>query len=872
MPATGSIRVRQAGRFPLGTWQPPITLSLLVAVMAADQSLAADAPRTTTIPSLEFRLVDVDPDAPPLRSFEYCFDLYSSELQEPLSRPYVAYRSDDGILRIPRPYPPFGRIRVWVRADDLQNRYRLGYGSFSYLIDAGQTAEPVTIQLEHGVLVTGKVLDAETGKPIPGAHVAPLKYGHHTSWPDWNASVKTDCRGRFRLTTLRARGISVIHSEYAGSGFDDTPYEFSAGRNKRNEHALDRQQEQPEVDAGGYVFRLSPFLKLRGRVVDVDGEPIGDVLAYSGLRGRSDADGRFSVKVTRKWWGQREDIDIEFFSLTHRTRDVPLKDFSFDRETVVTLERLPLIQGQILDESGRPLKDCTVEVRPESEWARFDFRSVSGPDGQGRWEMPFDEGDEAFTIRVSVAGSVRSLRRYTPEDVTRGPIVTRLDEGHRIAGKLVANVRLDEKSTPLVVLRDTSSDYPGQQARVQADGSFAFRGLPDGAYTLQLRPAINSRRRAESMQGVMVYSHMGVTSPNKLWERTVSIADNDVDVGAINLHEAGLLPGRVTGVACDPRAANRPFANAFGYICIANDDFDTVGGSYYLMQFMTDAKGRFRIDACPPGEYVVRLNNYPDGYGSSAPAVWIRVVSEETIDLPLFAPEAERRLAIDFVVGDGSSRDVHAGAALDAALVAKHTNPRTGRVKYIEDPGKRLRAKPSLLLCRLQPLDETVTHWPVEEERFEFSPHELLNNTKSKAVIANVSPGRWRLTLRVVYDGVGTVRETLATRDIELTREMMPLQIALPPAALSGRFSASDGGRVYATITAVPQDSGQPTRECGGDRAFRFIALAPGTYTLRLQADGCETKLVEDVVVRKGETTWLEGVVLKRIASKTTGP
>ena len=130
-----------------------------------------------TIIRLEFRVVDVKPDARPVKSFRYSYEFYTAGEEKSQQKYDVPYRSEDGTLRIPKPFPPFGRVRVWVDADDVEKGYRRGYGSFSYRIDETKPFEPPTIQLEVGTVLTGKVLDAETGKPIVGAEVCADEVG-----------------------------------------------------------------------------------------------------------------------------------------------------------------------------------------------------------------------------------------------------------------------------------------------------------------------------------------------------------------------------------------------------------------------------------------------------------------------------------------------------------------------------------------------------------------------------------------------------------------------------------------------------------------------------------------------------------------------
>lgn len=699
---------------------------LLLAGLAAVPLRATEEPPEPTIGRLEFRVVDTGDNAPPVRSFSYSFECYSSQQEEPLSQRHITHQSEDGVLHIPKPFPPHGRIRVWIDADDLKAGYRHGYGAFSYRIGAEQPAKPATIQLEAGIVITGKVLDAETGKPVVGAEVAPLKWGHHFSWADWDELAKTDMEGKYRVTTKSAQGIEARHPRYRNGQLDDRPYDFRAGHNTRGASwsPSGKQEQPPKVGPDGIVIRLHPLMTLRGRLIDADGKPIkGASVGYRG-RGESDEQGRFDVTVTREEWDQPKDGEVSIWAEGYRWLDVPLKEFSFERESVVTLEKQQLIEGRVLDENGKPAEDCDIELKCDSPPVVTNFDTV--PHEHGKWQEHISEHDEIFTLRVSVAGVVRSLKRYTREEVLRGPIITQLVDGQRLAGILVAKVPLDQTNTPAVFLRNVENDEISLQGKVQADGSFGFVGLADGKYILQLHPANCGQYRGGHMNpGVGAYSTFGFESRNKPWQTEITIAGKDVDLEAINLHDACLLPGRVTGVAFHP-GTNRPLANAFGYVCSGQSNFDTVGGCYYLLQCMTDADGRFQIDPCPPGEYVLRLTDDALGYGHHDPSVWIRVVPEKTLDLRLFVPETDRQLAIDFIVGDGSSRDTHAGVALDAQVIEKYTDPKTGKLPFIKDDDDRLRAGPSEIVCELVPLDNTATHWPIYTNRFLLFPANLL--------------------------------------------------------------------------------------------------------------------------------------------------
>ena len=185
--------------------------------------------------------------------------------------------------------------------------------------------------------------------------------------------------------------------------------------------------------------------------------------------------------------------------------------------------------------------------------------------------------------------------------------------------------------------------------------------------------------------------------------------------------------------------------------------------------------------------------------------MWIHVTSERTLDLRLFAPESDNRLAIRFRVGDGSPRDVHAGAGLDPGVIARYVDKKTGELQYVEDDALRLRTTMAEIHCELKPLDDSIGHWPVYTERFKFGPGHL-EGRGTLIVIPNVTPGRWRLTLTGFYEALFSCHETLLTRDFTFSRGSGPMwglpPVRRSPAAVkcSPLCNACGGGKYPASL------------------------------------------------------------------------
>ncbi len=745
------------------------------------------------IPRLEFRVLDAGPEGSPLRQFRYRFEIHSAAEEEVVGQSLVVCQAADGVFRIPEPVSPYGRIGVWIEVDDLHNGYRYGFGSFSYRLDRGAATQPVPIRLRRGEVETGRVVDADTGKPIAGAKVAFEQTSPADPWADWDRrfwfgsgggiqwddATTTDRDGRFRVVALNIARLAARHPGYR----DADDYDDFRWVNPGDP----RPREQPRE----LVLKMHPLRSLRGRVVDGDGRPIAGVrIGRSADPNTSDVQGRFTVDVTSGEWRDRERRRIFLGSVDHGTTVVPLADFAFERETVVVLRSAP------------------------------------------RW--PVERA--------------------------------RLDGDRQLRGRLVARVPLDEHNVPAVFLVPEQDERLGQEAPVQPDGSFTFSGIPDGRYTLRLHPTASLWRRMGILDARFWPADVyGVEPPNKPVEISVTIEGNDTELEPIDLHASGLLPGRVTGVAYQPGARDKPLANAF--VCIGSPRLrgNATREPYHLLRFMTDADGRFQIDHCPPGRYVLYLTRRPSPYHYPDAWIWVRVRPETTTDLELLLSDPAKQLAIRFRVGDGSPAALYAGTGLDAQVVAKHRDPTTGQLPSILDDSERRRAKPSDIFCRLEPLDEAITHWPATAVRFEFSPWCLLENDPRHMVIPDVTPGRWRLTLTARTWSTTHAEETLLSRDFLFTEGMPPLAIDLPAAALAGtfvdRFRATSNP---ATIKAIPKTPELPTRTCEAGGFFRFVGLAPGTYSVRFEKAGRKPKQIDDVIVREGETTWVEHVVLEK--------
>ncbi len=124
---------------------------------------------------------------------------------------------------------------------------------------------PVTIAVERGVTVTGRVLDPD-GKPVVDATVAPALTGSGNSLTgDTRFSVTTDKDGRF-TSVLPASGIR----EYNLVAHDGKYGQWRTWANG----VLPPFRTKPGEAVRDLELRLTRPATVRGRVTDPDGRPV----------------------------------------------------------------------------------------------------------------------------------------------------------------------------------------------------------------------------------------------------------------------------------------------------------------------------------------------------------------------------------------------------------------------------------------------------------------------------------------------------------------------------------------------------------------------------------------------------------------------
>jgi protocatechuate 3,4-dioxygenase beta subunit len=312
--------------------------------------------------------------------------------------------------------------------------------------------EDVRLVLPPAGGLRGEVVD-DRGDPVVGARVTAVDA------QGGGGSARTGDDGRFALAGLRAGAYTVQAARDAGLVVDDGP------------------QASARVDADG-VAELRLVLpgaraELRGRVVDPDGEPVGDAFVVA-ARGPAaalgdgdpvltDVDGRFvlgglvdaahTVRAYRRGGGE---------ALVEGARpgaDLTLT-ISPTLEISGTVAGADLFAVTVLDEGGRPLRS-----------ERFDRTA-------GRWAL---DGLVAgrYVLRADAPGGAAGLLPVDLVDA-RGDLRLELRPPGRVRGRVVDADHAPVADVQVHVLAPPGPFAPPAPQRSDRDGRFELTGVPAG--------------------------------------------------------------------------------------------------------------------------------------------------------------------------------------------------------------------------------------------------------------------------------------------------------------------------------------------------------------------------------------------------------
>jgi protocatechuate 3,4-dioxygenase beta subunit len=468
-------------------------------------------------------------------------------------------------------------------------------------------APALDVTLDRGVTVRGRVIDADTRRPIEGAVVlsetdAPSQIIPFTSDAEWMkpwlALARTGPDGRFEFHALSRRS-QLLRATHAG---------FGASWSKR----FDPSESEIEIalTPGGTVF---------GRVAHADGRPRAGAVVIASYMSTdtvnacmsygmaiSDADGAFSIAdlapgmyVVLHAPGVEDAEHIDPLVIQVRVER--------GRSTEVALpgrQRGTRLTGRVLTADGSPLGGADIMVQARTARGADDWRA----------ERTHADGDFAFAGLAPATYQVFVGRGLGQNFVWEGDVEVPDVPEHRIemrldGGSITGDVRdagsragLARAVLILEVERERTFEFCGR-GFTDAHGRFEFPHLRAGNYR------------------VHAYATSGRYGPEHTADLWVGPNESVRDV------EIALAPGAALKIHVHD-AAGAPVARV--EIGLVDRDGAVV---QHTQDDVTDAHGELAIPGIRPGRWTVRVETR--GFAPASVPIELTAGEERVLDVPL---------------------------------------------------------------------------------------------------------------------------------------------------------------------------------------------------------------------------------------------
>ncbi|HEV8241639.1 MAG TPA: carboxypeptidase regulatory-like domain-containing protein [Thermoanaerobaculia bacterium] len=454
-----------------------------------------------------------------------------------------------------------------------------------------------TVKLAPGAVVEGRVVGPH-GEPIEGAEVFALD-GMMGMMPQ----VRWALMGKEADTTSAADGFFRLGDRAAGEKVNLAV--------RRAGYTVERLLGVVAPTEEPVTVTLRPSSAVRGRIVDVDGDPVADAMvrlsveragggmAFSMISGNSGSgdDGRFTI----------EDVEPGTVRLTVTAAGyLPLERGGLEVPAGKDLEGLELVlhtgatvEGRVSAPDGGPAIGARVELVQEGEGSPFmPARMMGGGSAE-------TDGDGHYRLE-GVEPGARTLQAEH-EDYDRG--VASLDvkpgENHldlRLGGGQTVSGRVTSSAGGPVAGATVSLGPPGQpwqadrSATTDEGGLFNVTGVPDGTYEATASHADYAEGRAAA---------------------TITVAGAPVGGVTIELPAGAAVVGALHGLSLAELSRVRVMASS-------EQSFKQGAVSY---------DGRYRIAGLAPGEWNV-VGRLDEGGRQARGRVTLATgESEATLDL-----------------------------------------------------------------------------------------------------------------------------------------------------------------------------------------------------------------------------------------------
>lgn len=396
-----------------------------------------------------------------------------------------------------------------------------GYHNRTVELAAGENPE-IVIRCPPMIEVRGRVVDDDTGDPIPGVRISERPY--RTFWFELPvpSSVRmeafTDSDGRFSLCVPPLIEGNVSLHFLAPAPWVGPVKSGSSPRDPRSYVESD-SWSLPAVSDDGIVagdLRLVRGASLEATLLQTDGNtpmPDADVsfrIDRVRSKTRTDAKGHFQFRGA-----PGSTVSVYGFTSAGyvEAQDLTLPAAGESTNCALVLQPPASVSGQVLDEDNVPVAGCCVR----SDMATYVTPEIAKPDSENGYEanrpkgVAYTDASGCFVLRPLPSGThVVRVETYPGEGVLPGDEFTvDLEPGEDIGGRIlyvfraegrIEGIVVDEAGRPIPDANLFAQMQPSLVAFSDESGRFEFSNLKRGrAVSLAVQHPRFARREIASV-------------------------------------------------------------------------------------------------------------------------------------------------------------------------------------------------------------------------------------------------------------------------------------------------------------------------------------------------------------------------------------
>ncbi|MEE8104784.1 MAG: carboxypeptidase-like regulatory domain-containing protein [Planctomycetota bacterium] len=360
--------------------------------------------------------------------------------------------------------------------------------------ETGETKLP-DITLSRGNVLTGRVLDAVSLDPIPGARI------EVADWVFGSRSMQTGPDGSYRFENLGSR----ISLNAEAVGYADHRDSFMG------------VPLEPKNGAARREIELRPGASLSGTVKTKEGTPIKSALVR--LKAKASGWGSWQQDLSlRNLWANTDDVGrwsisgIPGFKLyveaeakgydLGKSGDFELEPGQ-EKTADIQMQESASLEGFVKSRDGGPVSGARVTVARDpgegdtwSQWRALADGLTTFTDVDGRFSVK-DVPTGKVLVRIEADQFATLTKRYP--DVKPAQAIKREEMTLSPAKTIIGRV-VNEKGVPFTQgwLRAKHTASPEGEpvtqlmsGRIERDGTFVLRNLPEGTYSIEVR--VNNR-------------------------------------------------------------------------------------------------------------------------------------------------------------------------------------------------------------------------------------------------------------------------------------------------------------------------------------------------------------------------------------------